>query len=174
MYLQDKEEEHGHDDEAKERGSLDENAIIGPIWHKEVLIKELAIVTRQILVLPAVEVDAQRDECDDEEREHRQEEAHEEAVVVEADAVVDPGTVVVEALDTPVADAAVARPVGADHFAVGAQQHWVKNLHHLHEWHTFWALEVARVFAKADHVQHKRHSKQDQLGIDESELVVVH
>jgi len=49
-------------------------------------------------------------------------------VVLETHAVVHPGAVVVKALHTAVADAAVARSLGANHFAVGTQLDWVEVL----------------------------------------------
>ena len=42
-------------------------------------------------------------------------------MVLDADAVVDPGAVVVKAFDTLVADSTVARAGGSDCFAVGAE-----------------------------------------------------
>lgn len=59
-------------------------------------------------VLPAVEVLDEGAKGCDEEGKHGEQEAHEDAVVVESNAVVDPGAVMIESLDTPVADAAVS------------------------------------------------------------------
>ena len=54
-------------------------------------------------------------------------------MVVKPDAIVDPRAVMIKSFDTFVADAAVAGSVGANHLTVGTEEHWVKNLHHLHE-----------------------------------------
>ena len=58
----------------------------------------------------------------------------------------------VEALDALVADAAVTRAIRPYDFAVSAQQDWIKDLHHVHEQHTFRPLEVAGVLAETDAV----------------------
>jgi len=69
-----------------------------------------------------------------------------------ADAIIDPWAVMVEPFDTLVADAAVARPVSSDDFAVRTQHHWIENLHHLHEGHALGALDKAWVLAQTPHV----------------------
>ena len=73
-------------------------------------------------------------------------------MIVDTDAVVDPGTVMVEALNTLVADAAVTRSIRPYNFTIGAQQDRIKDLHHVHEQYTFRPLEVARVLAETDAV----------------------
>lgn len=51
-------------------------------------------------------------------------------VVLSAHAVVHPGAVVVETLYATVADGAVPRSRGADHFTVWAEKNWVESLKH--------------------------------------------
>lgn len=80
----------------------------------------MAAVPRQRIVAIAVVVNDQRDERGDEEDQHRDQEAHEDAMVVKPDAIIDPWTVMVEPLDTLVADTAVAGSVGANDLAIGA------------------------------------------------------
>lgn len=87
-------------------------------------------------------------------------------MVVIANAIVDPRTVMVEALNAPVADAAVARAVSPDHFTVGTQQHWVKYLHHLHECDALGTLEIARVFKEQPSMEEQSEAKYCDLRVD--------
>lgn len=66
-------------------------------------------------------------------------------VVLGSHAVVHPGAVMVEALHTLIADAAVPRAVSADDLTVGTQQHWVEVFKHVEERYLLMAGEVARV-----------------------------
>ncbi len=77
-----------------------------------------------------VEVESHSHEHNDHERDDGEQEHEEVVVVLGAHAVVHPGAVVVEALHAPVADRAVSGTGGADHFAVGAEEHWVEGLQH--------------------------------------------
>ena len=88
-------------------------------------------------------------------------------MIVDPDAVVDPGTVMVEALDTLVADTAVTRSIRPYNFTVSAQQDWIEDLHHVHEQYTFRPLEVARVLAEADAVEEHRECEDRKLRVDE-------
>jgi len=82
------------------------------------------------------------------------------AVVVDADAVVDPGAVVVEPLHTPVADIAVARPLRPDHLALWAQMVRIESFDEREEVHLFVLLQVARVLQPAQHEEYHRHREQ--------------
>jgi len=71
---------------------------------------------------------ADDDYCLQDERELCEDEGDEPAVRADSDAVVDPGTVVVELVHTALADVAVARPRSADHLAFGTQTGRVERL----------------------------------------------
>ena len=77
-----------------------------------------------------------------------------------AHAIVDPRTVMVKSLNTLVADTAVARAICSNDLTVGAQQDWVKDLHHLHEIDPARAFEVPRVLAHGHRVQDQSQSEQ--------------
>lgn len=77
------------------------------------------------------------------------------------DAVIDPRAVMIESLNTLAADAAVAGPICPNYLAVRAQQNWIELLKHLHESHTSWFLEVARVLAHSDNMHKCCHHKQE-------------
>ena len=73
----------------------------------------------------------------------------------------------VKALNAPVADAAVARTVSPDHFAVSTQQHWVKYLHHLHECDALGTLKIAWVFNEEPSMEEQREAKYRDLRVDQ-------
>ena len=74
-------------------------------------------------------------------------------MVMEAYAVVDPGAVVIEAFDTPIADRAVPRPIGPYYLTVRAEENRVEVLHHLHESDWLWFLHVSRITAHSYHMK---------------------
>jgi len=82
-------------------------------------------------------------------------------VVIQADTVVDPRTMVVETLHALVADTAVARTVGPDDFTVRAEEDGVELLQHLHERDLDWLFNVARIPTHGDRVE---ESGQDEEG----------
>ena len=82
-------------------------------------------------ILPTVVVQDQRNDRYEEKSSHRSEEEHEHAMVVKANTVINPWTVMVKAFDTPVANAAVAGAICADNLTVGAEKNRVEDLHHL-------------------------------------------
>ena len=67
-------------------------------------------------------------------------------MIIETNAIVDPGAVMVKALDTPVANATVTRAVCANDLTIGAEKHWIENLHHFHKTNPSRTLNVTRVF----------------------------
>ena len=84
-------------------------------------------------------------------------------MVVDADTVIDPRAVMVKALDTPLANAAVAGAVRAHNLTVSAKQNGIEDFHHLHEGNTLWALEVSRVLAHSAEMQDDRQSEYSSL-----------
>ena len=69
-------------------------------------------------------------------------------MVVDADAVVQPWAMVVEALDTPIADGAVARSGRSEHLTVGAHLARVDLLEKLQE--VVLRAKVTRVAGRCD------------------------
>ena len=74
-------------------------------------------------------------------------------MIIQADAVINPGTVVVEALHTLIAYAAMTRTICANDFTVCAEEHWVEYLHHFHERDALRALQVPWILTQGTHMQ---------------------
>ena len=78
-------------------------------------------------------------------------------MVLQADAVIDPGTVVVEPLYAVLADTAVSASTCSDRAAVGAELRGVDQAQLLHELDPFTRADVARILAgrteKEDHAE---------------------
>ena len=66
-------------------------------------------------------------------------------MIVDANAIVDPLAVMIESLDTLVADVTVTRIGSADNLAMRAEQICFKLLNESYEWDLWGALHVARL-----------------------------
>lgn len=103
-------------------------------------------------------------DCCQDAGDNRQDQAHlladqvdqEHVVVVEANAVVDPGAVVVVPVHALVADDAVPRPACPDDFAVGAQRLRIKCFQKLHKLNAL-VLNEARVSNGEQKMQKQRN-----------------
>lgn len=84
-------------------------------------------------------------------------------MIVQADAIIDPGAMMIEPLYALVAYTAVAGAIRPNNLTVSAQEHRIENLHHVHEVNAWRFFEVAGVFAQGDHVEEKSHYEEDQL-----------
>ena len=94
-------------------------------------------------------------------------------MIIQANTVVDPRTVVVEALHAFVTDTAVARTVGPDNFTVRAEEDGVKLFQHLHERDLNWLLEVARIPAHGDSVEKSSETEEGKLSVNDMLLAYV-
>ena len=74
-------------------------------------------------------------------------------MIIKADAVINPRTVVVESLHTLIAYAAVTRTICANDFTVSAEKYWVKYLHHFQERDALRALQVPWILTQGTHMQ---------------------
>ena len=77
----------------------------------------------------------------------------EQSVVANANTVVDPGTVVVEAVNTPVANVAVATSIGSDYFALRTEAIGFELFEQSHELQIMVLLNVPGIFAPREHAQ---------------------
>ena len=73
------------------------------------------------MIIVAIIVEDDSEECGSEQSKSGYEEKHEVGVVIDPNAVVDPRAVMVKAFDADVTDAAVARAVSSDDFTIGAE-----------------------------------------------------
>ena len=93
-------------------------------------------------------------------------------MIVDADAVVDPLAMMIESLDTLVADVTVTRIGSANNLAMRAEQICFKLLDEPHEWDLWGALHVARLRfdgqGKEDHCTDEDHEedREPTLGVD--------
>ena len=108
-YLRNKQDEYATDTHAHNRDSQAEYLSLEK-RREEQLIEDEAFTVTCVLshVLPAIEVEGECHQSEDQERPDGYKKAHEYSVVVYADTVVDPGAVMVEAFHTFLADAAMA------------------------------------------------------------------
>ena len=103
---------------------------VGIVREPSVYEQEIFTGTRQVEILVAVEVENDSEEGSHEDADGGNQEQHKEQVVVQADTVVNPRAVVIEALNADITNTAMARAVGAHYLTVWAQEHWIKDLHH--------------------------------------------
>ena len=165
IYLQDEKDKHGADENADEFYGDYKGLAVHPVGQEEVLVQPILIMSIHAEVFVAVEVEDEGNKCRTKQQQHGGEEAHENPVIIQADAIVDPGAVVIEPLHAPVANAAVARTVRPHDFTVGAEKHWVKYFHHGHEVDVLRSFQVARVLAECDNVQEKCKGKKPKLQV---------
>lgn len=94
-------------------------------------------------------------------------------MVVQADTVVNPWTVMVEPLHASVADAAVTGAVCPHGLAVGAEEHWVENFHELLEVDISARLEIARIPAQRHLVRDEHDRAEAHLRVHEPQPVLI-
>ena len=82
-------------------------------------------------------------------------------MVADADAIIEPGAVVVPALNTPVANATVLRAWRRQHFAPRANVVRVELLYHFE--HVVVSFQIARVFAARQKEEKVREQPQQDV-----------
>ena len=87
-------------------------------------------------------------------------------MVADANTVVDPRTVVIEALDTLVADAAMTGPICSYYFTVGTEQDGIELFQHRGEIHVCWLFDESWVRADCHNVEEESDKEQGQLNDD--------
>ncbi len=105
--LHDKQKEGATDHKTDYSHSFNVCALIKELRQEEVFVEEF-VIPRKCQVVEAVEIHNQCDKCRCQKSQHREQEAHEDSVVVNAYTIIDPRTMMVESLDASVAYAAVA------------------------------------------------------------------